>query len=154
VAQTCIMHLVRHSLNFCAWKDRKIVAADLRRIYGAATADQAAAELDAFEEKWAGKYASIAPAWRRAWQEVIAFFAFDPKIRKIIYTTNARSQRIQILFCLATIKSLNRVIRKSIKTWGLFPTEDAALKLIYLAIRKFEKGGRNVRSWYAVRNYI
>jgi len=137
--QTCIVHLVRHSLNFCAWKDRKVVATDLRRIYAAATADQAAAELDSFEEKWAGKYASIAPAWRRAWQEVIPFFAFDPAIRKIIYTTNA-------------IESLNRVIRKSIKTRGSFPTEEAATKLIYLAIRNFEKGGRNVRQWFAARN--
>ena len=137
--QTCIVHLVRHSLNFCAWKDRKAVATDLRRIYGAATADQAAAELEAFEEKWAGKYVSIAPAWRRAWQEVIPFFAFDPAIRKIIYTTNA-------------IESLNRVIRKSIKTRGSFPTEEAATKLIYLAIRNFEKGGRNVREWFAARN--
>ncbi|WP_366142392.1 transposase [Sulfitobacter sp.] len=91
--QTCIVHLVRHSLNFCAWKDRKEVAADLRRIYSAPTADQAGLELDAFEEKWAGKYASIAPAWRRAWQEVIPFFAFDPAIRKIIYTTNAPSRQ-------------------------------------------------------------
>ena len=137
--QTCIVHLVRHSLNFCAWKDRKVVATDLRRIYSAATADQAAAELDAFEAKWAGKYASIAPAWRRAWQEVIPFFAFDPAIRKIIYTTNA-------------IESLNRVIRKSIKTRGSFPTDDAAMKLIYLAIRSFEKDGRNVREWFAARN--
>ena len=127
--QTCIVHLVRHSLNFCAWKDRKAVAADLRLIYGAPTADQAAA----------GKCASIAPAWRRAWQEVIPFFAFDPAIRKIIYTTNA-------------IESLNRVIRKSIKTRGSFPTEEAATKLIYLAIRNFEKGGRNVREWFAARN--
>jgi len=137
--QTCIVHLVRHSLNFCAWKDRKFVAADLRQVYGAATADQAAAELDAFEEKWAGKYASIAPAWRRAWVEVVPFFAFDQAIRKIIYTTNA-------------IESLNRVIRKSIKTRGSFPTEEAATKLIYLAIRNFEKGGRNVREWFAARN--
>jgi len=87
--QTCIVHLVRHSLNFCAKKDRHVVASDLRRIYQAATADQAAAELDAFAEKRDGKYASIAPAWRRAWQEVIPFFAFDPAIRKIICTTNA-----------------------------------------------------------------
>lgn len=137
--QTCIVHLVRHSLNFCAWKDRKAVAVDLRAIYGAVTADQAAVQLDAFEEKWAGKYASIAPAWRRAWQEVIPFFAFDPAIRKIIYTTNA-------------IESLNRVIRKSIKTRGSFPTDDAATKLIYLAIRNFEKDGRNVREWFAARN--
>ena len=139
MVQTCIVHLVRHSLNFCAWKDRKVVATDLRRIYAAATADQAAAALDSFEEKWAGKYASIAPAWRRAWQEVIPFFAFDPAIRKIIYTTNA-------------IESLNRAIRKSIKTRGSFPTEEAATKLIYLAIRNFEKGGRNVREWFAARN--
>lgn len=137
--QTCIVHLVRHSLNFCSWKDRKAVAADLRRIYQAATAELAADELDAFEEKWVKKYPSIAPAWRRAWQEVIPFFAFDPAIRKIIYTTNA-------------IESLNRVIRKSIKTRGSFPTEDAAIKLIYLAIRNFEKGGRNVREWFAARN--
>ena len=99
----------------------------------------AARELDDFEEKWAGKYASIAPAWRRAWQEVIPFFAFDPAIRKIIYTTNA-------------IESLNRVIRKSIKTRGSFPTDEAATKLIYLAISRFEKDGRNVREWFAARN--
>jgi putative transposase len=80
------IHLVRHSLNFCARADRKAVAADLREIHGAATVHQAAAKLEAFEQKWAGKYASIAPAWRRAWQEVIPFFAFDPAIRKIIYT--------------------------------------------------------------------
>ena len=139
MVQTCIVHLVRHSLNFCSWKDRKLVAADLRRIYSAPTADMAEAELDAFEEKWAGKYASIAPSWRRAWAEVIPFFGFDPAIRKIIYTTNA-------------IESLNRVIRKSIKTRGSFPTDEAATKLIYLAIRRFEKDGRNVREWFAARN--
>ena len=133
------MHLTRHSLNFCGWKDRKAVAADLRLIYSAATADLAADALDAFEGKWGEKFPSIAPAWRRAWQEVIPFFAFDPAIRKIIYTTNA-------------IESLNRVIRKSIKTRGSFPTDEAATKLIYLAIRKFEKDGRNVRDWFAARN--
>lgn len=139
MVQTCIVHLVRHSLNFCSWKDRKAVAADLRRIYGAATADMAVAELDAFEEKWAGKYASIAPDWRRTWAEVIPFFAFDPAIRKIVHTTNA-------------VESLNRIIRKSIKTRGSFPTDEAATKLIYLAIRSFEKDGRNVREWLAARN--
>lgn len=89
MVQTCVrnwartngeLHLARHSLNFCSWKDRKVVAADLRRIYSAPTADLAEAALDAFEEKWAGKYASIAPAWRQAWQEVIPLFAFDPEI--------------------------------------------------------------------------
>ncbi|WP_260012385.1 transposase [Sulfitobacter sp. W074] len=89
---------------------------------------------------WAGgKYVSIAPAWPRAWQEVIPFFAFDPAIPKIIYTANA-------------IESLNRVFRKSNKTGGSFPTEDAATKLIYLAIRNFEKGGRDIREWFAARN--
>lgn len=133
------MPLVRHSLSFCSWKDRKAVAADLRRIYSAPTAAMAEAERDAFEEKWAGTYASIAPAWRRAWAEVIPFFGFDPAIRKIIYTTNA-------------MESLNRVIRKSIKTRGSFPTDEAATKLIYLAIRSFEKDGRTVREWFAARN--
>lgn len=87
--QICIVHLIRHSMNFCSWKDRKAVAADLRSIYQAPTAAEAARQLDAFEEKWAGKYPSIGPAWRRAWQEVIPFFAFEPAIRKIKYTTNA-----------------------------------------------------------------
>ena len=137
--QTCIVHLIRHSMNFCSWKDRKAVAADLRPIYEAPTAEEAARRLDDFEGTWAGKYPSIAPAWRRAWAEVIPFFAFDPAIRKIIYTTNA-------------IESLNRVIRKSIKTRGSFPTDEAATKLIYLAIRSFEKDGRNVREWFAARN--
>ena len=154
MVQTCIVHLVRHSLNFCAWKDRKAQSSgkqspglfsdpphttDLRQIYQAPTADQAAVALDAFEAAWDNKYASIAPAWRRAWEEVTPIFAFPPAVRKIIYTTNA-------------IESLNRVIRKSIKTRGSFPTEDAATKLIYLAIRNFEKGGRNIREWYAARN--
>ena len=139
MVQTCIVHLVRHSLNFCSWKDRKVVAVDLRLIYSAPIAELAAQELDRFEAKWMEKYPSIAPAWRRAWQEDIPFFAFDPAIRKIIYTTNA-------------IESLNRVIRKTIKTRGSVPTEDAATKLIYLAIRNFEKGGRNIRDWFAARN--
>ena len=117
------------------------MAADLRAVYAAATADQAAHELDAFEERWAAKYPSIAPAWRRAWAEVVPFFAFSPAIRRLIYTTNA-------------IESLNRVIRKSIKTKGSFPTEEAATKLIYLAIRTFERDGRTAREWIAARNQL
>ncbi len=139
--QTCIVHLVRHSLNFCSWKDRRAVAADLRKISEAASAGIAAEKLDAFEAAWGEKYPSIAPAWRRAWEAVIPFFAFAPAIRKIIYTTNA-------------IESLNRVIRKTIKTRGSVPTEEAATKVIYLAIRNFEKGGRNVREWFAARNQL
>jgi transposase-like protein len=132
--QTCIVHLVRHSLNFCSWKDRKDVAKSLKVIYQALDDKAAAKALDDFEEKWGQKYPSIAPSWRRAWQEVIPFFAFPPDVRKIIYTTNA-------------IESLNRVIRKTTKTRGSFPTDDAATKLIYLAIRNFEKKGRVVREW-------
>jgi len=137
--QTCIVHLVRHSLNFCGWKDRKNVAKDLKRIYQATDDGEAEKALAVFETEWGQKYPSIAPSWRRAWQEVIPFFAFPPEVRKIIYTTNA-------------IESLNRVIRKTTKTRGSFPTDDAAMKLIYLAIRSFEKSGRAVREWVAARN--
>ena len=137
--QTCIVHLVRHSLNFCAWKDRKVVAKDLKRIYQATDDAEAEKALADFEAEWGPKYPSIAPAWRRAWQEVIPFFAFPPEVRKIIYTTNA-------------IESLNRVIRKTTKTRGSFPTDDAAMKLIYLAIRNFERKGSAVQEWVAARN--
>ena len=110
------------------------------------TAATAAEQLDAFEVAWRAKYPSIAPAWRRdrhrgSWQEVIPFFAFAPAVRKIIYTTNA-------------IEGLNRVIRKTVKTRGSFPTEEAATKLIYQAIRNFEKGGGKVREWIAARNQL
>jgi len=137
--QTCIVHLVRHSLNFCSWKDRKAVAAKLRDVYSAETAEAARDALEAFDGAWGRQYPSIAQAWRRAWQEVIPFFAFSPEIRRVIYTTNA-------------IESLNRVIRKSIKTRGSFPSEDAAEKLIYLAIRGHEKTSRSVRGWLTAVN--
>ena len=137
--QTCIVHLVRHSLNFCSWKDRKAVAAKLRDVYSAETAEAAWEALEAFDADWGRQYPSIAQAWRRAWQEVIPFFAFSPEIRRVIYTTNA-------------IESLNRVIRKSIKTRGSFPSEDAAEKLIYLAIRGHEKTSRSVRGWLTAVN--
>ncbi len=107
----------------------------------APSAGEAARRLNDFEEKWAGKYPSIAPAWRRAWAEVTPFYAFSAAIRKIIYTTNA-------------VESLNRVLRKTLKTKGSFPTEEAATKLIFLAIRNFERGGRAVREWVAVRNQL
>lgn len=95
--------------------------------------------LNAFYAAWGNKYACVAPAWRRAWEDVTPCFVFPPAVRKIIYTTDA-------------IESLNRVIRKSIKTRGSFPTEDAATKLICLAIRNFEKGGRSIPEWFAARN--
>jgi len=154
MVQTCIVHLIRHSMNFCSWKDRETRSsgkqspglfsdpphtADLRPIHEAPTADEAVRRLDAFKGKRAGKHPSIAPAWRRAWAEVTPFYAFSAAIRKIIYTTNA-------------VESLNRVLRKTLKTKGSFPTEEAATKLIFLAIRNFEKGGRAVREWVAARN--
>jgi putative transposase len=98
--QTCIVHLVRHSLNFCGWKDRKTVAKDLKRIYQATDDGEAEKALVDFEAEWGQKYPSIAPSWRRAWQEVIPFFVFPPAVCKIIYTTNA-------------IESLNRIRRKN-----------------------------------------
>jgi putative transposase len=100
---------------------------------------EAAKALNDFEAEWGGKYPSIAPSWRRTWQEVIPFFAFPPAVRKIIHTTNA-------------IENLNRVIRKITKTRSSFPIDDAVTKLIYLAIRNFEKTGRTVREWIAARN--
>ena len=137
--QTCIVHLVRHSLNFCSWKDRKAVAAKLREVYSAETAEAAWDALEAFDADWGRQYPSIAQAWRRAWEEVIPFFAFSPEIRRVIYTTNA-------------VESLNRVIRKAIKTRGSFPSEEAAEKLIYLAIRGHEKTARTVRGWLTAVN--
>lgn len=101
--------------------------------------EEAAKSLDEFEAEWGGKYPSIAPGWWRAWQEAIPFFVFPPAVRKIIYTTNA-------------IESLNRVIRKTTKTRGSFPTDDAATKLICLKIRNFESKGRCVREWVAAKN--
>ena len=137
--QTCIVHLVRHSLNFCSWKDRKAVAARLRNVYGAKTAEDAREALEAFDADWGRQYPSIAQAWRRAWEEVVPFFAFSPEIRRVIYTTNA-------------IEGLNRIIRKAIKTRGSFPSEEAAEKLIYLAIREHEKTARTVRGWLTAVN--
>src|SRR4249920_1305209 len=120
--QTCIIHLIRNSLAFVSWKDRKLIMPDLKAIYRAETAEAAAAELDAFEAEWGRRYPAIGQAWRRAWEYVVPFFAFPPAIRKMIYTTNA-------------VESLNRSLRKIIKTRGSFPTDEAALKLLYLAIR-------------------
>ena len=112
------------------------MAKDLKRIYQATDDTEAEKALADFEAEWGQKHPSIAPSWRRAWQEVIPFFAFPPAVRKIIYTTNA-------------IESLNCVIRKTTKIRGSFSTDDAATKLIYLAIRSFEKAGLCVREWIA-----
>ena len=126
VVQTCIVHLVRYSLNFVSWKDRKAVAADLKKVYRAETAILAEANLTEFEGKWDGKYPTIGQSWRRNWENVIPFFVFPEDIRRIIYTTNA-------------IESLNMRLRKITKNRGHFPGDDSASKLIYLTLRNVSK---------------
>jgi putative transposase len=121
--QTCVVHLIRNSLDFASWKDRKALAAALRPIYTAPSAEAAAAELDAFEAgAWGMRFPTVTAAWRRAWDRVIPFFAFPPEVRRVIYTTNA-------------IESIHARLRKIIKTRGHFPSDDAATKLIWLALR-------------------
>ena len=121
--QTCIVHLIRNSLDYASWRDRKLLAQALRPVYTAANADAAAAALDVFERgPWGQKYVTVVTAWRRAWDRVIPFFAFPPAVRRVIYTTNA-------------IESVNSRLRKIIKTRGHFPSDDAATKLIWLALR-------------------
>jgi putative transposase len=132
--QTCIVHLIRNSLAFVSWKDRKAILPDLKAIYRAGTAEEAAAQLDAFEAAWGARYPAIAPSWRRAWQHVVPLFAFPPAIRKMIYTTNA-------------LESLNRSLRKIIKTRGSFPTDEAASKLLFLALRNAGVHWRRPIEW-------
>jgi len=121
--QTCVVHLIRNSLDLASYKDRQPLAAAIRPIYTAATEDAALAELQAFEAgPWGRKFPTIVTAWQRAWDRVIPFFAFPPEIRRLIYTTNA-------------IESVNAQIRKIIKTRGHFPSDEAATKLIWLALR-------------------
>jgi transposase-like protein len=134
--QGCIVHLIRNSLEFCHWKDRKTVAAELKEIYKAPHAAAAAERLAAFEAGPLGKkYPPVARMWRRAWENVIPFLKYPASIRKIIYTTNA-------------IESLNAQLRKILKTRGHFPNDEAASKLIYLALRNKSKGwSRAVTGW-------
>ena len=121
--QTCIVHLIRNSLDFASWKERKALAAALKPLYTAPSAEAAAAELEAFEQGvWGRKFPTVVAAWRRAWDRVIPFFAFPPEVRRVIYTTNA-------------IESIHARLRKIIKTRGHFPSDDAATKLIWLALR-------------------
>ena len=139
--QTCIVHLIRNSLDYASWKDRKMLAAALRPIYAAASAEAALAALDAFEAgEWGQKFPTVASAWRRAWDQVIPFFTFPPEIRRVIYTTNA-------------IESVNARVRKIIKTRGHFPTDDAANKLIWLALRNITTGWSNAaHNWKEAMN--
>jgi putative transposase len=139
--QTCIVHLIRSSLDYASWKDRKTLARAIRPIYTAATAEAGEAELEAFERgPWGQKFPTVAAAWRRAWSHVIPFFAFPPHIRRVIYTTNA-------------IESINSQLRKIIKSRGHFPSDDAASKLIWLALRNItEDWGRAAKEWREAMN--
>jgi putative transposase len=124
VVQTCIVHLTRNSMDLASWKDRRAIAAELKKIYRARDADAGKAALDAFDAgPWGTKYPSIAQSWRRNWEQVIPFFAFPEPVRRIIYTTNA-------------IESLNAKLRRAVRTRGHFPTDEAAMKLLYLVLRQ------------------
>ncbi len=139
--QTCIVHLIRNSLDYASWKERKALAAAIKPVYTAASAEAAQAELDAFESgPWGQKFPTVVASWRRAWTNVIPFFAFPPQVRRVIYTTNA-------------IESVNARLRKIIKTRGHFPSDDAASKLIWLALRNITaKWSQAARDWKAAMN--
>ncbi len=125
--QTCIVHLLRHSLDFVSYKDRKAVATALKDIYRAVDATAAAAALDAFEAgEWGRKYPAIVQGWRRAWGEVVPFYAFPNEVRRLVYTTNA-------------IEALNSKLRRAVRARGHFPTDEAALKLLFLVLNRSEK---------------
>ncbi len=139
--QTCIVHLIRNSLDYASWKDRKLLAAALKPVYTAASAEAAAQALEEFERgAWGQKYPTVTASWRRAWDRVIPFFAFPPAVRRVVYTTNA-------------IESLHSQLRKIIKTRGHFPSDDAATKLIWLALRNITADwGRAAKEWREAMN--
>jgi putative transposase len=125
--QTCIVHLPRHSLDFVSWKDRRLVAAALKDIYRAVDAQAGEAALGAFEESaWGRKYPAIGQSWRRAWAEVIPFYAFPGEVRRILYTTNA-------------IEALNSKLRRAVRARGHFPSDEAVTKLLFLVLNRSEK---------------
>ena len=139
--QTCIVHLIRNSLDYTSWKDRKLLAAALKPVYTAPSVEAAALALDEFERgPWGQKYPTVVACWRRAWDRVIPFFAFPPAVRRVVYTTNA-------------IESLHSQLRKIIKTRGHFPSDDAATKLIWLALRNITADwGRAAKEWREAMN--
>jgi putative transposase len=137
--QLCIVHMVRASLNYVNWKERKLVAADLKAVYRAATERQAAQELEEFVSKWGGKYQAIGKRWKENWDRVTPFFDFPAEVRKMIYTTNA-------------VESLHMSLRKIIKTRGSFPSEEAALKLLYLALRNASAKWEAIQHWKQALN--
>jgi transposase-like protein len=139
--QTCIVHLLRNSLDFANWKERKPLAAALRPIYTAASADAALTALEAFERgPWGVRFPTVVAAWRRAWTQVIPFFAFPPEVRRVIYTTNA-------------LESVHARLRKIIKTRGHFPNDEAATKLLWLALRNITAAwARPAPTWKTAMN--
>lgn len=136
IFQTCLVHVIRSSMRYVPWKERKAVCADLRAIYTAANEAEALRALEAFETKWGSRFPMIGKAWRARWAEITPFLAFPAEIRRAIYTTNA-------------IEALNRQVRKVLKTRGHMPNDDAALKLVFLAIRNAEKkwGRPDRKTW-------
>jgi putative transposase len=138
--QLCIVHMVRNSLNYVSWKRRAEVAADLKKIYTASTADEAEQRLCEFEAKWDAEYPPIGQSWRRNWSRIIPFFDYPAEIRKVIYTTNA-------------IESINMSLRKLTKNRGSFPSDEALIKLFYLALRNIsKKWTMPIRDWKAALN--
>jgi len=133
--QLCIVHMIRNSLRFVSYKQRKKIADDLKKIYGAPTEEKAKSELEEFGKIWDGSYPTISKMWKSHWENIIPFFAYAPEIRRVIYTTNA-------------IESLNMSLRKVTKTRGSFPNDDAAFKLLYLGIRNAsKKWTMPIRNW-------
>jgi len=132
--QTCLVHLIRNSMRYVTWKDRKQVIADLKPIYRAVNADAAQQALEAFDDTWDHKYPMIADAWRARWQNIVPFMALPAELRRAVYTTNS-------------IENLNRQIRKTIKTRGAFPDEQSATKLIYLAIQRAQGAWKKPYNW-------
>jgi putative transposase len=132
--QTCIVHQIRSSLRYVNYRDRRTLAKDLWPVYSAPNAEAAEHELERFDEQWGARYPMIAEAWRRDWQHIVPFLALPEPLRRVVYTTN-------------TIEAMHRQIRKAIKTRGHFPDEQAATKLIYLAIERAETKWRSARSW-------
>src|SRR5882762_3130435 len=143
VVQTCIVHLIRYSMHFASWKERRPVAAALKPIYQAESAATARERLEDFDRgPWGQKYPAIAQSWRRNWEQVIPFFAFAPDLRKILYTTNA-------------IESLNAQVRKAVRVRGHFPSEEAATKLIWLVLRNVQARWKNPPiSWHAAKTQL
>lgn len=138
--QLCIVHMVRYSLNYVSWKFRKDVATDLKAIYASGTVEQAEQQLREFELKWDKDYPSIGQSWRRNWQRLTPFFDYSPEIRKVIYTTNA-------------IESVNMSLRKITKNRGSFPSDEALMKLFYLALRNIsQKWSMPIRDWKGALN--